>query len=62
MDNITNCDRIKNMSVEEMAHIFALVKLNTVRELFPDFSFDDKIIEKQCANCLKWLNSESDDG
>lgn len=62
MKKVTNYERIKNMSIEEMSYIFAMVKLNTVKELHPKFELENNMIEEQCENCFKWLNSEVDDG
>ena len=62
MADMTNYERIKNMSIEEMSYIFAMVKLNTVKELHPEFELENNMIEEQCENCLVWLNSEVDDG
>ena len=62
MADISNYERIKNMTIEEMSYIFAMVKLNTVKELHPKFEIENNMIEEQCENCLVWLNSEVDDG
>lgn len=62
MTDITNYERIKNMSIEEMSYIFAMVKLNTVKELHPKFELENNMIEEQCESCFNWLNSEVDDG
>ena len=58
MADMTNYERIKNMSIEEMAYIFAMVKLNTVKELHPKFELENNMIAEQCENCFNWLNSE----
>ena len=62
MADMTNYERIKNMTIEEMSYIFAMVKLNTVKELHPNFELENNMIEEQSENCFNWLNSEVDDG
>lgn len=62
MANMTNYERIKNMSIEEMSYIFAMVKLNTVKELYPEIELENNMIEEQCEICFNWLNSEVDNG
>lgn len=54
--NITNYEYIKNMSIEEMAHVFAKMITRTVKEIYPNFTFvDNKAIEEQYKNCFEWL-------
>ena len=62
MADMTNYERIKNMSIEEMSYILAMVKLDTVKELYLEFELENNMIEEQCESCFNWLNSEVDDG
>ena len=66
MDNITNYERIKNMSVEEMAKFMFWVKNRGCVEGRFCSECQDCICYEDDEICLcgieKWLNSEVDDG
>lgn len=49
---MTNYEKIKNMTIEEMAEIFCKI----------DFDVNEKCPECNCASCTKqWLESETEE-
>lgn len=55
---MTNYDRIKSMSVEEMAFNLAKIQSDTLKQLFPDIVITNQTMKQQCAVCKQWLLQE----